>query len=370
MKKALIFGMFLFLGLCGCEKTPEKEIVLSKVDGIPEGTMIKKSEEIKEIAVPKKWKEAISKNNGAVTIQANEITISVPEIKNTPITEVKRAVFGEEQLKKLTDYFRGDNPLQKSSPLTKDEGSAHMEKIKNKKGAYGNPTLEEGMNATDRLSNLKKILEALPGEDIQNAEIKEPAFGSYKGAYGNPTLEEGMNATDRLSNLKKILEALPGEDIQNAEIKEPAFGSYKEDTYEAMLSGGNEEYMQETFGDCFFSAEIPGKDDKEARISAVKYDAEKGLNGGFFYIEGGVVTESQIQKAADMQEEASEKWKSEFADFSAKFEEETEELSLTEEQAEEEARKVKSFLLQKNRQRKKQEKYWKIWKSRTCRCGQ
>ena len=293
MKKALIFGMFLFLGLCGCEKTPEKEIVLSKVDGIPEGTMIKKSEEIKEIAVPKKWKEAISKNNGAVTIQANEITISVPEIKNTPITEVKRAVFGEEQLKKLTDYFRGDNPLQKSSPLTKDEGSAHMEKIKNKKGAYGNPTLEEGMNATDRLSNLKKILEALPGEDIQNAEIKEPAFGSYK-----------------------------------------------EDTYEAMLSGGNEEYMQETFGDCFFSAEIPGKDDKEARISAVKYDAEKGLNGGFFYIEGGVVTESQIQKAADMQEEASEKWKSEFADFSAKFEEETEELSLTEEQAEEEARKV------------------------------
>ena len=205
MKKALIFGMFLFLGLCGCEKTPEKELVLSKVDGIPEGTMIKKSEEIKEIAVPKKWKEAISKNNGAVTIQANGITISVPEVKNTPITEVKRVAFGEEQLKKLANYFRGDNPLQEPSPLTKDEGSAYVEKIKNKEGAYGNPTLEEGMNATDRLSNLKKILEVLPGEDIQTAEIKEPAFGSYK-----------------------------------------------EDTYEAMLSGGNEKYMQETFGDCFF----------------------------------------------------------------------------------------------------------------------
>lgn len=131
-----------------------------------------------------------------------------------------------------------------------------------------------------------------------------------EGAYGNPSLEEGINATDRLLNLKKILETLPAEDIQNEEIKDPAFGPYKEDTYEAMLSGGNEEYMQETFGDCFFSAEIPGKDGKKARMSAVKYDAEKGLNGGFFYIEGGAVTEDQVQKAADLQEEAPEKWKS------------------------------------------------------------
>lgn len=313
MKKTLLCILFLFLGLlCGCEKTPEKEIVLSKVDGIPEGTMIKKSEEIKEIAVPKKWKEAISKNNGAVTIQANEITISVPEIKNTPITEVKRAVFGEEQLKKLTDYFRGDNPLQKSSPLTKDEGSAYMEKIKNREGAYGNPSLEEGMNATDRLSNLKEILETLPVDNMQTTEIKEPAFGPYK-----------------------------------------------EDTYEYMLSGGNEEYMQETFGDCFFSAEIPGENGEKARISAVKYDADKGLNGGFFYIEGGVVTEDQVQKAADLQEQAPEKWKSEFADFSAKFEEETEVLSLTEEKAEEEARKVLEDLEIKNMQVRTIEKvFW------------
>lgn len=313
MKKTLVCLLFLFSGLlCGCEKTPEKEVVLSKVDGLPEGTTVEKSKEVKEISVPENWEETISKNDGAVTVEAKGISIFVPEIKNTPITEVKRTAFGEEQLKKLTDYFRGNNPLQEPSLLTKDEGSAHMEKIKNKEGAYGNPTLEEGMNATDRLSNLKKILEALPGEDIQNAEIKEPAFGSYK-----------------------------------------------EDTYEAMLSGGNEEYMQETFGDCFFSAEIPGKDDKKARISAVKYDAEKGLNGGFFYIEGGVVTESQIQKAADMQEEASEKWKSEFADFSAKFEEETEELSLTEEQAEEEARKVLEDLEIQNMQVRTIEKvFW------------
>ena len=60
-------------------------------------------------------------------------------------------------------------------------------------------------------------------------------------------------------NLKKILEVLPGEDIQTAEIKEPAFGSYKEDTYEAMLSGGNEKYMQETFGDLLFFSGDSGK---------------------------------------------------------------------------------------------------------------
>lgn len=164
--------------MCGCEKTPEKEVVLSKVDGLPEGTAVEKSKEVKEISVPENWEETISKNDGAVTVEAKGISIFVPEIKNTPITEVKRTAFGEEQLKKLTDYFRGNNPLQESSLLTKDEGSAYMEKIKNKEGAYGNPSLEEGMNATDRLSNLKKIMEALPGEDIQTAEIKEPAFDS------------------------------------------------------------------------------------------------------------------------------------------------------------------------------------------------
>lgn len=312
MKKALIFGMFLFLGLCGCAETPEKEVVLSKTEGLPDGAVAEKSEEKKKLSVPENWEGTISKNDGAVTVQANGITISVPEIKNTPITEVKRAAFGEEQLKKLANYFRGDNPLQEPSPLTQNEGEAYVEKIKNREGAYGNPSLEEGMNATDRLSNLKKILEALPAEDTQTTEIKEPAFGPYK-----------------------------------------------EDPYEAMLSGGNEEYMQETFGDCFFSAEIPGKDGKKARMSAVKYDAEKGLNGGFFYIEGGAVTESQIQKAADMQEEAPEKWKSEFADFSAKFEEETEELFLTEEQAEEEVRKVLEDLEIKNMQVRTIEKvFW------------
>ena len=60
-----------------------------------------------------------------------------------------------------------------------------------------------------------------------------------------------------------------------------------------------------------------------------------------------------------MQEEASEKWKSEFADFSAKFEEETEELSLTEEQAKEEARKVLEDLEIQNMQVRTIEKvFW------------
>ena len=41
MKKTLVCLLFLFSGLlCGCEKTPEKEVVLSKVDGLPEGTVV------------------------------------------------------------------------------------------------------------------------------------------------------------------------------------------------------------------------------------------------------------------------------------------------------------------------------------------
>ena len=158
MKKTLVCLLFLFSGLlCGCEKTPEKEVVLSKVDGLPEGTTVEKSKGSKRnFCTTENWEETISKNDGAVTVEAKGISIFVPEIKNTPITEVKRTAFGEEQLKKLTDYFRGNNPLQEPSPLTKDEGSAYVEKIKNKEGAYGNPTLEEGMNATDRLSRSEK----------------------------------------------------------------------------------------------------------------------------------------------------------------------------------------------------------------------
>ena len=45
MKKTLIFGMLLFLGLCGCAETPEKEVVLSKTEGLPEGAAAEKSEE-------------------------------------------------------------------------------------------------------------------------------------------------------------------------------------------------------------------------------------------------------------------------------------------------------------------------------------
>ena len=149
MKKTLILGMLLFLGLCGCAETPEKEVVLSKTEGLPEGAAAEKSEEKKKISVPEKWEETISENNGAVTVEAKGVTISAPEVKNTPITEVKRTAFGEEQLKKLVDYFRGDNVLQAPSPLAKDEAQAYVEKIKNREGAYGNPSLEEGMNATD-----------------------------------------------------------------------------------------------------------------------------------------------------------------------------------------------------------------------------
>lgn len=86
MKKTLIFGMLLFLGLCGCAETPEKEVVLSKTEGLPEGAAAEKSEEKKKISVPKKWEETISENNGAVTVEAKGVTISVPEVKNTPIT--------------------------------------------------------------------------------------------------------------------------------------------------------------------------------------------------------------------------------------------------------------------------------------------
>ena len=90
MKKTLVCLLFLFSGLlCGCEKTPEKEVVLSKVDGLPEGTTVEKSKEVKEISVPENWEETISKNDGAVTVEAKGISIFVPEIKNTPITEVK-----------------------------------------------------------------------------------------------------------------------------------------------------------------------------------------------------------------------------------------------------------------------------------------
>lgn len=52
MKKALIFGMFLFLGLCGCAETPEKEVVLSKTEGLPDGAVAEKSEEKKKLSVP------------------------------------------------------------------------------------------------------------------------------------------------------------------------------------------------------------------------------------------------------------------------------------------------------------------------------
>lgn len=64
MKKTLIFGMLLFLGLCGCAETPEKEVVLSKTEGLPEGAAAEKSEEKKKFPFRKNGKKLFLKITG------------------------------------------------------------------------------------------------------------------------------------------------------------------------------------------------------------------------------------------------------------------------------------------------------------------
>ena len=78
-----------------------------------------KDGELKQIDAPEHWKETMERMDGRVTVEA-DVDIPRLSVSNTPVLELKKAHFDNEQLKKLTDYFFKGRKFYQKPQMTKD----------------------------------------------------------------------------------------------------------------------------------------------------------------------------------------------------------------------------------------------------------
>lgn len=168
---AAITGLLL---LTGCQETPEQSAVVSKAEGLPEKAVAKamKEGETTVISLPKQWTASELRSNDRVTIQV-DLSLSPIEVGNLPVIEMKNHSMSQEELKKLVEYFAGEQTLYEIEQDTKQDYEKVMERIRNGEGAYADPTLASYYRSN--LANLESAAELAAEEDTL-VEIKEIRF--------------------------------------------------------------------------------------------------------------------------------------------------------------------------------------------------
>ena len=109
---AFILIATTFFALCGCQKTPEKESVITKDFSEKIGTAMAESEntaEIVKIDVPKNVESTeIMSDKMTITYEAS---IDFPDCNKFPVIQVKPGQFTQDTVDKFIEYFVGDKKL-------------------------------------------------------------------------------------------------------------------------------------------------------------------------------------------------------------------------------------------------------------------
>lgn len=182
-KGAAILILAVLCSLTGCRETPEETMVVSKVEGLPDGAVIEKisDDEIKEMDLPEHWKEIIERGDGKITVEA-DLDLEVPSVSNTPIVEVKKTEYGKEQLEELVDYFSNGKKLYELPQKTKTELQAYYDMIEDGQGDYGSP--DAVYIRPNMIKNLKELIEEAPDSE-EKQEKKDICFSKpVQTAYG------------------------------------------------------------------------------------------------------------------------------------------------------------------------------------------
>lgn len=171
----ILLSALLACAVSACQKTPDEAPVVNKSEGLPKGSIIEKAEEgeIKQLDAPEHWKETMERMEGRVTVEA-DVDIPRLTVSNTPVLELEKAPFGNEQLKKLTDYFCKGKKFYQKPPMTKEELSHQISNIDNKFGIYGDSTFST-ISRSDWKPRLEELMEKAPEKKPEHVYV-DPVF--------------------------------------------------------------------------------------------------------------------------------------------------------------------------------------------------
>lgn len=146
--------------LSGCQKTPEKSSVVSKADGLSEELIADPLEagEKRTIDMPEHWSALEKKSNDRVTLSA-DLDLGKLETGNLPVVEMANHTMTQKELKKLVEYFAGDEELYVPEADTKEVFQKVKDRVNNKEGAYANPSR---IPFSDLISALDGAIESAP----------------------------------------------------------------------------------------------------------------------------------------------------------------------------------------------------------------
>lgn len=232
------------LVFAGCQKTPEKKAVVTKVDNLAEyakadplGEGEKQSIELPETWTVDVTRKGQEKSDGAVEIRA-DISLSPIERGNLPIIEVANRPFGEEELQRLVSYFSGGRTLYK-----KGVSASAYERL---------------------LARLDEIKDGYPAGDYDR-------------------IRQGL---ERVIAKAREEEKPEEEAPVRFEEKDPsAYNLY------AVFTGTEFTPSEETYA--YFSCDIDGEERESIR--AIPYDDKKGKTSSFYYEKGYSITLDELQ---------------------------------------------------------------------------
>lgn len=253
-KKCLIVFLILVLMCIGCQKTPEKEAVTSKIGGFDQSLVADKLADGEEINLdtPHIWKASEERNDGQVTLSV-KLPLEQLKISNTPVIEMKNKEFTNADLKKMVDYFAEGRKVYEQQGKTKSELGYLKQRIDNKEGGYSNPIMAEIYQ--QQSSSLAEMIEKAPDEksELREADIK---FDVEKSLYA-----------------KQIYYLVYGKEEQDAsEVK---------NRFRAMIG-----------------------EKGEATVKAFSYNKSAGTTSNFYYISGNYYSESDIKLMEEDNESA------------------------------------------------------------------
>lgn len=125
------------LGLVGCQPTPTENAVVSKGEGLnPEVISEPMGEgEIRETDIPEHWQTKELKNKDRMLFQV-DLELEKTDIQNLPVMEMKNKRLSEDELKKLVNYFAGEEECYQPQPYTKETYEQVISRIEKKEGFY------------------------------------------------------------------------------------------------------------------------------------------------------------------------------------------------------------------------------------------
>lgn len=248
----------------------------------------------------------MERRDGRVIIDA-DADIKVPETSNTPILELAQTELTQQRLTELVRHFAGTKKLYKSPVPTKSELEAELTQIKNRGGDYGAPYWDSFI------------------------------FGVQTRAM-------------------EMIELAP--ETAKLEYVDIGFSRPEQDIFNYILYDADEDIEKYT-AETEFHAKIEDTNDSlEASVNAARYDETNGTSSHFSYQRGYVYAADDYKKDKDAAEQFSswvgtdlellgkinEDWLKEKQDWLTEFEGLTENVSLDQKWAQEQAEQALSDL--------------------------